>query len=149
MKTSINFPSKNRSKIDAKTHFVAPPASDEPKVRPTALQERSGAVPGLLWGRPGRPKSALGAARARFWPLLGRPGAVPERARSDSDRPKQPKIDFSSILGRFVSIFGRFFFDCSSMFRRVLARSLSASDPQFASEPPATYTKSKSQKGVA
>ena len=92
-------------------------------MRPTALQERSGAVPGLLWGRPGRPKSALGAARARFWPLLGRPGAVPERARSDSDRPKQPKIDVSPILNRFVAICGRFFFDVSSIVRRCFVAS--------------------------
>ena len=80
-------------------------------LRPDALleapgpsQERSGGVPDALFR------------------VLGAADSISERPRSDSDRPKPPKIDFVSIFARFGPILRRFFSKISIFVFCFLAR---------------------------
>jgi len=122
---SFRATSRKRSKID-------------PQVLPTAFGDANGSheclenPPGAFWsvlGAPGasqgrswrprgRPKNAPGASRTRFFASLGRSNSISERPRSDSDRPKPPKIDFVSIFARFGPILHQFVGDCWSISRR-------------------------------
>ena len=75
---------------------------------------RSGGVFGRLLATPGAPVAPQDRLWGGIWLSKSHLERIRTRHRNGFGRPKRPKIDFSSIWGRFSSIFERFFVDFRS-----------------------------------
>ena len=115
IKKNAQFSSQNLSKIDARASWAA-------FVKTNRLQVRLGSSAGTflnvlgaprgvsqaLLGDPGRPKSALGAARARFWRTKHRTKSRPGAILATLILRERFGDDFQTISDQFSIIFRGF-----------------------------------------
>ena len=101
-----------------------------------AFETGSGTAPGAIWVVPGRQlgvqdgqhgvlNGQLGGQDGPTWLSEAVPSAFPRDTGAtwnDPERPKAAETDFSSISGRFWSIFRRFFFTLRSISARFWLR---------------------------